>query len=88
MSGAIHRKETGLQELRRKIEAQGTHVAFAEAIGISKEHLSLVLKGERGLSTSAAIKISQAVDMPIERFAGSDARCERPARAKKLAGRR
>lgn len=46
---------------------QGTTQAeFARQVGCSEPHLSLILKGERGMSLKLAKRISAASGIPIE----------------------
>jgi DNA-binding transcriptional regulator YdaS (Cro superfamily) len=52
----------GRKKLITYIQANTTQAAFACAVGCSEPHLSLVLKGERGVSWPLAKRISKATD--------------------------
>ena len=43
-----------------------TQTAIAKMSGVSQSSISLYLSGERGLSLRTAVKISQALGVPLE----------------------
>jgi hypothetical protein len=60
------------------IDARMSRAAFARSIGMSASHLSLVIRGERGLSLRQAVAIESATEGAIstaallrQRFDGS-----------------
>lgn len=61
----------GQQSLSQWIDANMTQAEFARAVECSQSHLSLVLKGERGVSLKLAKRISEATGgaVPIETLA-------------------
>jgi len=63
------RFETGLTRLAQHIKETSTQSAFAEKVGCSEPHLSLVLKGKRGLSMRLAKAISAASGIPLQELA-------------------
>ena len=63
--------ETGLQELKRKIDARGTQAVCAEILGIGESYLSQILSGARPFSrvpVAIALKLSDYADMTIEQI--------------------
>lgn len=55
----------GLARLAKHIEGlDGTQADFAESVGCSNPHLSLVLAGKRGLSLGLAVRIERATGIP------------------------
>ena len=48
------------------ISKETTQAALARAVGCSASHLSLILKGERGVSLGLAKRISAATGVPVE----------------------
>lgn len=53
---------TRLAEYVAKLE--GTQKAFADAVGCSESHLSLILAGQRGVSWGLALRIERATGIP------------------------
>jgi len=47
---------------------RGARAEFAHEIGCSQSHLSLVLKGDRGLSPQLAQKAHKATGIPLEKL--------------------
>jgi transcriptional regulator with XRE-family HTH domain len=47
---------------------RGARAEFARQIGCSQPHLSLVLKGKRGLSPELGQKASRATGIPLEKL--------------------
>lgn len=56
----------GRTMLAEFIRARTTQAKFADQVKCSESHLSLVLKGERGMSLGLAKRISAAAGIPIE----------------------
>jgi len=55
----------GLSRLVAHINGlDGTQAAFARVVGCSESHLSLILKGERGLSLGLAVRIERETGIP------------------------
>lgn len=60
--------QNGRKLLAEYIRARTTQAQFAREVGCSDSHLSLVLKGERGVSFGLAKRISEATrgEIPVE----------------------
>ena len=55
----------GLSRLAEHVSAlEGPQKAFAEAVGVSEPHLSLILAGKRGVSWDVALRIERATGIP------------------------
>lgn len=65
----------GQQSLSQWIDANTTQANFARSVECSQSHLSLVLKGKRGVSLNLAKRISQATGgaVPIDALVKEDA---------------
>lgn len=56
----------GRQAIAAYIKAGTTQAKLAREVGCSEPHLSLILKGKRGLSLTLAKRLSQVTGVPIE----------------------
>jgi transcriptional regulator with XRE-family HTH domain len=59
----------GMARLARYIRENTTQAQFARDVECSEPHLSLVLKGKRGLSMRLARNISDKSGIPLEELA-------------------
>jgi transcriptional regulator with XRE-family HTH domain len=62
------RRADGRITLVKLLAGPGKKREFARKVGCSEPHLSLILKGERGMSLDLAKRISAASGIPIEKL--------------------
>lgn len=58
-----HRKLKG-----RIIEIYGTCSAFAKALGVSRQNVSMILSGKRGISQKVIMRWAELLDIPVEQI--------------------